>query len=141
MPARHDLYRKYDNIYDLVLYSPRAMQIGFLSPFPSDWNKYSKISNRYKGTTVGAIGYFLASIETIIWYMFLLGFIYIMYKNPYVVKPLTYVFCFSIVIITLLGYVVPNVGAIYRMRQAYMIPFYIYGAYGLILMVSNFTKK
>ena len=63
-----------------------------------------------------------------------------MYKNPYVVKPLAYVFCFSIVIITLLGYVVPNVGAIYRMRQGYMIPFYLIGAHGLSVMISNFTK-
>ncbi|SVC79784.1 uncharacterized protein METZ01_LOCUS332638, partial [marine metagenome] len=70
-----------------------------------------------------------------------LGFIYITYKNPSVIKPLSVVFLISITLIVLLGYVIPNVGALYRMRQAYMIPFYLFGAQGLSLMINNFTKK
>ena len=77
----------------------------------------------------------------IIWYFILLGFIYITYKNPSVIKPLSLVFLMSIALIVLLSYVVPNVGAIYRMRQPYMIPFYLFGAQGLSLMISNFNKK
>ena len=109
------------------------MQIGFLSPFPSNWLN--------KGSQVGTIGNLLIGLETIIWYFILLGFIYITYKNPSVIKPFSAVFLISITLILLLSYVVPNIGAIYRMRQSYMIPFYLFGAHGLTLMISNFTKK
>jgi antitoxin component YwqK of YwqJK toxin-antitoxin module len=127
-----DQYKTYHNFSDLIKYFPRALQIGFLSPFPSNWLK--------EGFAVGTIGYILAGLEMIIWYFVLLGFIYITYKNPSVIKPLSVVFLVSILLIVLLAYVVPNVGAIYRMRQGYMIPFYLIGAHGLSVMISNFTK-
>ena len=131
--SRIDVDSRYGNVYDVVLYLPRAMQIGFLSPFPSNWLN--------KGSQVGTIGNLLIGLETIIWYFILLGFIYITYKNPSVIKPFSAVFLISITLILLLSYVVPNIGAIYRMRQSYMIPFYLFGAHGLTLMISNFTKK
>ena len=90
---------------------------------------------------VGTIGHLLAGLEMIIWYFILLGFIYITYKNPSVIKPLSVVFLISILLILLLSYVVPNVGAIYRMRHAYMIPFFLFGVHGLRLMISNYNKK
>ena len=62
-------------------------------------------------------------------------------KNPSVLKPFATVFLFSITVITLLAYVIPNIGTIFRMRQAYMIPFFLFGAYGLSLMRCNFLKK
>ena len=120
------------NFSDLIEYFPRALQIGFLSPFPSNWLK--------KGVIVGTIGRPLAGLEMIIWYFVLLGFIYITYKNPSVIKPLSVVFLISISVILLLSYVMPNVGALYRMRQGFMIPFYLIGAHGLSVMISNFTK-
>ena len=131
--SRIDPNKKYQSFTELVLYFPRTLQIGFLSPFPSNWFK--------KGEEVGTIGNLLAGLEMVIWYFALLGFIYIMYKNPSVIKPLSVVFLFSTTLIILMVYVVPNIGAIYRMRQAYMIPFFLYGARGLSLMVSNFNKK
>jgi len=41
------------------------------------------------------------------------------------------------VIIVLLGFVVPNVGAIYRMRQGLLIPFFMMGVYGLSLLLPQ----
>ena len=131
--SRIDKDKKIFTTFEAVLYLPRVIQIGFLSPFPLNWLK--------KGVEVGTIGNLLAGLEMFIWYFILLGFIYITYKNPSVIKPFSIVFLISILIIVLLGYVVPNVGAIYRMRQAYMIPFYVFGAHGLSLMISNFNKK
>ena len=80
-------------------------------------------------------------MEMVIWYILLLGFIYIMYKNPSVIKPFAHILMFSITMIIILSYVVPNVGALYRMRQPYMIPFFLFGAHGLRLMISNYNKK
>jgi hypothetical protein len=77
----------------------------------------------------------------IAWYMILLGFIYVAYKKPGVIKPFVIVLLFSATLILLLAYVVPNIGAIFRMRQAYMIPFFLFGSYGLHLIISNFNKK
>ena len=128
-----DIDKTYDNFSDLIIDLPRVLQIGFLAPFPSNWFQ--------KGFVVGTTGHLLAGLEMIIWYVILLGFIYVTYKNPSVIKPLSIVFLISIAIIVLLGYVIPNVGALYRMRQAYMIPFYLFGAHGLSLILSNFTKK
>ena len=128
-----DKNKKYSNFSELVLYFPRALQVGFLSPFPSDWLK--------KGVEVEVIGKLFAALEMVIWYVLLLGFVYVMYKNPSVIKPLLPLLIFSITLIVLLGYIIPNVGALYRMRQPYMIPFFLFGAYGLRLMISNYNKR
>jgi hypothetical protein len=77
----------------------------------------------------------------VIWYLILLGFSYTVLKKPSVIKPLAAVFLFSIVLIILLAYVVPNIGAIYRMRQAYMMPFFLFGSYGLHLIRNDFFKN
>jgi hypothetical protein len=124
---------QYDGIYSMLVYLPRALQLGFLSPFPNSWLD--------DGAEVGRIGSVLAGAETFIWYFIYLGFIYSFIKNPIGIFPLLMVFLIGFSIIVLLGYVVPNIGAIYRMRQAYMIPFYIYGIHGLNLLLRNLKNK
>ena len=47
----------------------------------------------------------------------------------------------SVFVIILLGYVVPNIGAIYRMRQGFMIPFYMVGVYGIYSFIELINKK
>ena len=131
--SRIDVNHKYNNFIDILEYFPRAMQVGFLSPFPSSWLK--------SGKSTGEIGRLLAGIEMIVWYMILIGFTYLLFKDPYTIKPFIMVFLFSLLLILLLAYVVPNVGAIFRMRQAYMIPFFIFGVHGLRLMAGGFFKK
>ena len=55
--------------------------------------------------------------------------------------PIIIAILLCIVIIILLGYVVSNLGALYRMRQPYLIPFYIAGVRGWYLMLNNFNTK
>ncbi len=131
--SRIDADHKYNDFLDIVQYFPRALQIGFLSPFPSTWFE--------EGKQTGKIGKLLAGLEMVIWYLILLGFSYTVLKKPSVIKPLAAVFLFSIVVIILLAYVVPNAGAIYRMRQAYMMPFFLFGSYGLHLIRNDFFKN
>ena len=128
-----DIYKEYYNFLDIVQYFPRALQIGLLSPFPPSWFE--------KGKQTGKIGRLLAGIEMVAFYIILLGFSYTVLKKPSVIMPLATVLLFSVTIMILLGYVIPNVGTIYRMRQAYMIPFFLFGSYGLHLMRSDFIKK
>ena len=130
--SRIDADHKYNNFFDAVQYFPRALQIGFLSPFPSTWLE--------EGRQTGRVGKLLSGLEMIIWYLILLGFLYTILKEPSAIKPLAVVFLFSVIVIILLAYVVPNAGAIYRMRQAYMIPFFLFGSYGLHLIRNDFFK-
>ena len=118
---------------DALKYFPRAIQIGFLAPFPNDWLRVGK--------EVGRIGMLLAGSEMILWYIILVGYFYIFFTHLSIMRPLIPVFIFSLTIIILLAYVLPNVGAIYRMRQGYMTPFYIFGFYGLVMLYEKWSKR
>ena len=120
------------NLNDLLSYLPRAIQVGFFSPFPSSWTQKSSVT--------GKVGKVLSSLETAFWYLVLVGFTYFMIKAPYQLVPLLPFFIVSIITIILLSYVIPNVGTIYRLRQPFFIPFYIFGVYGLSLIFSSFNK-
>ena len=105
----------------------------FFAPFPNDWFS--------EGKETGRIGKLLAGLEMLVWYAILIGFIYVVFNNFSMLKPLIPMLILSAIIITLLGYVVPNVGAIFRMRQGFMIPFFIFGCYGLYLMIYQKVVK
>jgi hypothetical protein len=117
------------NIRELFSYFPRALQIGFLSPFPPLWVT--------PGTETGHIGRTIAGFETLIMYFIWVGFFSAVFMRMHILKPLAPVLIFSGVIIVLLGFVVPNVGAIYRMRQGLLIPFFMMGVYGLSLLLPQ----
>ena len=127
-----DIKQQYENFDSVFNYFPKAIYYGFLSPIPSILN------NDIHAQSIGVI---LAGIETIIFYTIFVGFFYIVFKAPFQVMPLVLIILFSIVVIILLGYAVPNLGAIYRMRQPYFIPFYLAGVQGLYLMLSNYNRK
>jgi len=121
------------DFYSALKYLPRAAQIGFLAPFPKDFLA--------SGNSVGRIGYILSGVEMLLWYFILFGFFYSLFVNVSIFRQLIPVFIFSFTIIILLAYVVPVVGALFRMRQGYMIPFYIYGIYGLQLIYNRFSMR
>ena len=123
--------KQFKNTIDFISYLPRAIQIGGFSPFPNDWFK--------SGKHVGLIGRMLSGIEMIIWYTVSVGFLYILINNFIIMRPLIPIIFISIFLIVLLGYAVPNVGAIFRMRQGYMIPIYIYGMYGVQIIYNKYS--
>ncbi len=128
-----DAYVRYKDIGDMLAYLPRAIQVSFLSPFPSLW-----VSS---GNETGRIGRILSGFETVILYIVLIGFLYALFKGIRILEPLLPVLIFSGVVIILLGFVVPNVGAIYRMRQGLLIPFFMVGVYGLYLFFNQMKYK
>ena len=83
----------------------------------------------------------LSGLEMLSWYFIILGFLYIVFTKPLVIEPLLPIIMLSVFIIILLGYVVPNIGAIYRMRQGFMIPFYMVGTYGIYSFIELINKK
>ena len=121
------------NFYDVVKNFPRAVQVAFLSPFPSHWIE--------KGKETGFIGRIISGIETAAWYVIIIGFVFLVLKNRLILEPLVPLLMLSIIIIILLGYIVPNVGTIYRMRQGFMIPFFIFGMYGVQMIRHSLLTK
>jgi len=121
-----DVDERFNNVEDLFLYLPRALQIGFLSPFPKHW-----ISS---GKETGRIGRIISAFETMILYFAFIGFFWLLYKNIKIGVSLVPILVLGGIIILLLGYAVPNVGTIYRMRQGLLIPYYMLGTYGLYLL-------
>ena len=128
-----DVNQDYVNFDSLISYLPKAMYYGLLSPFPTIFYK--------SGDETGRIGNILAGIETLIFYILLIGFFYMLFKAPIQIAPISIVILFSIVVIVLLGYVVPNLGALYRLRQPYLIPFFIVGVQGLYLIFKHSNNK
>ena len=118
---------------DIFNYIPRALQISFLSPFPNQW-----LEERVE---VGVLGSILSGIEIFFWYFILLGCAYLLIKKPLIYIPMTSIFIVSFSVILLIAISIPNLGAIYRMRQPYMLPFYIYGAYGLNLIFAKLSQQ
>jgi hypothetical protein len=121
---------------ELFLYFPRAVQIGFFSPFPNLW-----IS---PGVETGYLGRILAGLETLIGYLIFVGFFTVLTLEKKILKPVAPVLIITAIIIVLLGFVVSNVGAIYRMRQGLFIPYFIIGVYGLNMLFSrvrNFLSR
>jgi len=128
-----DGHIRYRNIWDALTYLPRAIQISFLSPFPHHW-----VSS---GRETGKVGRLISGFETIVLYFIFIGFLYALFKKIRTIEPLLPVLILSGIVIVLLGYAVPNVGAIYRMRQGLLIPFFIVGVYGLYLMFEQLKLK
>ena len=131
--SKIDTDKPYNSFVDAILYFPRVVQVAFLSPFPSHWIE--------TGKETGRIGRMLSGLEMLSWYFIILGFLYIVFTKPLVIEPLLPIIILSVFIIILLGYVVPNIGAIYRMRQGFMIPFYMVGVYGIYSFIELINKK
>ena len=118
---------------DAIAYLPRAVQVSFLSPFPVNWIE--------EGRHVGSIGRLLSGLEMLVWYVIIIGFIYEVITASFRIRPLIPVLILTTIIIILIGYAVPNMGAIYRMRQDQIIPFYLIGISGVYSIINRLTNK
>ncbi len=133
MESGVDIDTKYFLIEDVLLHFPRAAQVGFLSPFYSDWISV--------GQQTGRIGRAVSGMETMVMYFIFIGFLWVIFFERRKIHSLVPMLLFSGFVVILLGYVVPNLGAIYRMRQGLFIPFYIVGSYGLFMFLCYYKNK
>ena len=116
---------------DLIRYLPRALEIGFLSPFPRMWFT--------KGEQVGAIGRLVAGMEMLVMYFVLaLAGLTLVYQR----KSLSvWLLCStSVVGCVALGYVVVNISCLYRMRYAFFILVIILGIKGLLIAFEKLIE-
>lgn len=106
-PSSLDNHIEFKNDQDVIAYLPRALQIGFLAPFPNMWWR--------DGGKTGRMGRWVSAFEMLLmWVVMGLGTLAFLHHH----KKLEFLICLSAIVILCLslGYVVSNVGALYRMR-------------------------
>ena len=117
-----DLDRQLHNSSEVILYLPRALQVGLFSPFPESWSE--------KVTAPRVI----AAIETSLWYLFVSGIVFLIYRRPTRAVFSCLVFCAMMVLI--LALIHPNVGTLYRQRFGFWILFLLCGMVGWASAIS-----
>jgi hypothetical protein len=100
---------RFTSIVDVLLYIPRALQIGLLAPFPSTWVDDAVSAG-------GGIMRVMAAIEMTLSYIFLLGWVGFFRSGKERWLTLAIAIAISLVLTLILTLVVTNIGTLYRMR-------------------------
>jgi hypothetical protein len=111
----------FNSATDVIRYVPRALEIGYLAPFPSMWFQ--------AGQNVGLVGRVLSGVEMMLTYLLeILAGIFVWQNRKHCSS---WLLLFTTMIGMLaLGLVVVNVGTLYRMRY----PFWVL----LVIMAAGF---
>jgi hypothetical protein len=122
-----------DNIVTFTRYIPRAVIMAFLSPFPNFWIKEAKSEG-------GGVMRFVCAIEMSIVYLMLIFLpvsIYFWRQKP--ILWIVFIFCFFL--ITVFTIAIPNLGALYRIRYSFLMPFVVIGFSGVIKLATKSCVK
>jgi ankyrin repeat protein len=117
---------------DLIHYFPRAALIGFFAPFPNMWFT--------KGTQVGLSGKMLAGIETFIIYIVEAFALYALWQRRRQLSA-WFLFLTAATGILALGFVVVNIGALFRLRYLFLMLLIILGVDGVLKAFDRFSKR
>lgn len=119
---------EFRDLTGLILYLPRAFEIGFWAPFPNTWAA--------PGQRVGSIGRLLSGAETLLIYVCQLLALLAVLQRP---RRLASWLLLSVTTfgMTALGLVVPNVGALYRFRYTFWILLIILSMKGLERVITS----
>lgn len=91
-----------DDAGSLIAYLPRALVVGLFAPFPSSW------AGRVSATRL------VGAVETCVWDLFALGVLLLFYRRPS--RALFAGVIFAATLLTVISYLNPNVGTLYRQR-------------------------
>gem|GEM_PF-2082514 len=104
-----DLDVRFYSIHDLLLYIPRALQIGLLAPFPSMW--LGNATSPGSGTMR-----LVAGMEMMLSYLLLLGLVGLCRCEKKRWATITVVMTISLILTIMFTLAITNVGSLYRMR-------------------------
>jgi hypothetical protein len=122
----------FSNRVDVIKYIPRALEIGYLSPFPTMWFT--------AGYNVGLIGRLVGGVETSLTYMIeVLACVFIWRRRRHLDTWL--LFLMTTIGVLALGMVVVNLGTLYRMRYPFWILMVIMAAGTLTSRRGYFPRK
>jgi len=100
---------RFETAGDMVRYLPRAAEIGLFAPFPRMW---------FEVGTVGRMARIVAGIETLLMYLLYIQAAVCVWKQRRNLK-LWLVLLFALTSMIGLGFVVANVGALFRLRYVF----------------------
>lgn len=123
---------EFGDFKELVLYLPRAFEIGFWSPFPETWAA--------SGRRVGNAGKLLSGAETLVIYVCQLLALAAVWRGPRRLASWLLLLVTTCGM-TALGLMVPNVGALYRFRYTFWILLIILGAKGCEKVWLSFRRR
>ncbi len=90
---------------EIAFYLPRALQVGVFSPFPDTWLQKPSITR------------LVAVAETSLWYLIAPGLLLALYYRRSLELFITLIF--AAYFLTVLSFVTPNIGTLYRYRYAF----------------------
>jgi peptidoglycan biosynthesis protein MviN/MurJ (putative lipid II flippase) len=112
---------------EVIAYLPRALWVGLLSPFPSMWLE------RISATRL------VGAVETAIWYLIVLGGVITIARAGSLKLFAGVVFTFSI--LTVIAFIHPNVGTLYRMRYGLWMFVLLLGACGWAYVIQKVVSS
>ena len=117
-----------DSIWSVIAYLPRAAQIAYFAPFPDKWFQDKSITR------------VVSTAETIIWYLFVPGLLLAFaYRN----SMLQFIIIMNAsFFLTVYGYIIPNIGTLYRIRYLYLLLVMLMGITGWVELIRRrYGKK
>lgn len=114
---------EYTNLRGLIRHLPRALAVGFWSPFPDMWLGAGKL--------VGSAGRILSGAETLIIYLCEMLVLVGLWRAPRSL-PAWLLLSITTLGVTVLGLAVSNVGALYRFRYMFWMLLIILGVKSLL---------
>lgn len=118
---------KPDSVWAVFGYTPRALQIALFAPFPNKWFKDLSVIR-------------LVSVaETAVWYLLIPGFFFAFCycrSLPLLVLTVT-----ALLFLTIYGFVIPNLGTLYRIRYVYLFLLMLVGTVGWVEMIIRQKQK
>lgn len=123
---------EFKSFFEILLYLPRAAEIGFLSPFPQMWFE--------AGPQVGLAGRLLSGFETLLMYVMEAFSLLCLWRGRRRAAAWLLFLSASVGMLAL-GLVVANIATLYRMRYAFWILLIILGVQGALLLLRSETPS
>ncbi len=128
-----DYDRSFHNMYDYIYYLPRALQIGFLAPFPDEWfgEGSKEMSVLFRRASAFEMTFIYLALP------FLLYGVWIWRKK--IEMWVMIIFCTGMMLPIV--YSVPNVGTIYRYRYGYLMLLVALGVAAFFELLKRLRKR
>lgn len=125
---------QFDSAADVVLYLPRALQIGLFAPFPQHWLAEGKAPG-------GSLMRRMVGLEmTLLYLLLLIGLPLAVFQWGRRIE-FWMIVTFLVPIITLYAYIVPNLGTLYRLRYGFLTALAAIGLAAITLSYQRFKKN
>ncbi len=122
---------QFTNLWEVIRYTPRALQIGLFAPFPNRW---------FTSGSMGRGARLLSGLETLLMYLLqgLAAFTVWHWRKNLTVWFLASVVCVGV---TLQAIVIANLGALFRMRYVFWMLIIVLGVQGGLMLLAARKAK